>query len=99
MMKFADMPSDRLARHHIFRRRPRASGDPYSGGGGYGSPLARGRQFYELTSRIWCQFFGAVFIVVCVVMLAPASAHTQTLDKVSFGTNWVAEAEHGGHYQ
>ncbi len=22
-----------------------------------------------------------------------------TLDKVSFGTNWVAEAEHGGFYQ
>ena len=29
--------------------------------------------------------------------LAPAAA--QTLDKVSFGTNWLAEAEHGGHYQ
>ena len=29
--------------------------------------------------------------------LAPAAA--QTLDKVSFGTNWVAEAEHGGFYQ
>jgi NitT/TauT family transport system substrate-binding protein len=27
----------------------------------------------------------------------PASA--QTLDKVAFGTNWVAEAEHGGFYQ
>jgi NitT/TauT family transport system substrate-binding protein len=29
--------------------------------------------------------------------MAPASG--QTLDKVSFGTNWVAEAEHGGFYQ
>src|ERR1700691_3777546 len=29
--------------------------------------------------------------------LAPASG--QALDKVSFGTNWVAEAEHGGFYQ
>src|SRR5215469_2115680 len=29
---------------------------------------------------------------------APAAAQ-QTLDKVSFGTNWVAEAEHGGFYQ
>ncbi|HZS63517.1 MAG TPA: ABC transporter substrate-binding protein [Xanthobacteraceae bacterium] len=28
---------------------------------------------------------------------APAAA--QNLDKVSFGTNWVAEAEHGGFYQ
>jgi NitT/TauT family transport system substrate-binding protein len=27
----------------------------------------------------------------------PASA--QTLDKLTFGTNWVAEAEHGGFYQ
>jgi len=26
-------------------------------------------------------------------------AAAQSLDKVSFGTNWVAEAEHGGHYQ
>lgn len=30
----------------------------------------------------------------------PASAQTaQTYDKVSIGTNWVAEAEHGGFYQ
>jgi NitT/TauT family transport system substrate-binding protein len=29
--------------------------------------------------------------------LAPAAA--QTLDRVSFGTNWVAEAEHGGFFQ
>ena len=28
-----------------------------------------------------------------------APAHAQQLDKVSFGTNWVAEAEHGGFYQ
>jgi NitT/TauT family transport system substrate-binding protein len=28
-----------------------------------------------------------------------AGASAQTLDKVSFGTNWVAEAEHGGFYQ
>jgi NitT/TauT family transport system substrate-binding protein len=30
---------------------------------------------------------------------APVRAQAQTLDKVSFGTNWVAEAEHGGFYQ
>jgi NitT/TauT family transport system substrate-binding protein len=31
---------------------------------------------------------------------APVAAQTPaTLDKVSFGTNWVAEAEHGGFYQ
>uniref|UniRef100_UPI00059F78DF ABC transporter substrate-binding protein n=1 Tax=Bradyrhizobium sp. (strain ORS 278) TaxID=114615 RepID=UPI00059F78DF len=28
-----------------------------------------------------------------------AAAQAQTLDKVSFGTNWVAEAEHGGFFQ
>ena len=31
--------------------------------------------------------------------LAAAPAEAQQLDKVSFGTNWVAEAEHGGFYQ
>jgi NitT/TauT family transport system substrate-binding protein len=30
---------------------------------------------------------------------AAMPARTQTLDKVSFGTNWVAEAEHGGFFQ
>jgi NitT/TauT family transport system substrate-binding protein len=34
------------------------------------------------------------------VVMATASAGAQTaLDKVSFGTNWVAEAEHGGFFQ
>jgi NitT/TauT family transport system substrate-binding protein len=31
--------------------------------------------------------------------LAVAQAEAQPLDKVSFGTNWLAEAEHGGFYQ
>src|SRR5438270_200273 len=31
--------------------------------------------------------------------LAAAGAHAQPLDKVAFGTNWVAQAEHGGFYQ
>jgi NitT/TauT family transport system substrate-binding protein len=30
---------------------------------------------------------------------AATCASAQTLDKVAFGTNWVAEAEHGGFYQ
>jgi NitT/TauT family transport system substrate-binding protein len=35
---------------------------------------------------------------LCVAaLLGPAAA--QTLDKVTFGTNWVAEGEHGGFYQ
>ena len=36
-------------------------------------------------------------LVALVAALAPARG--QTLDKVSFGTNWVAEAEHGGFFQ
>src|ERR1700686_454714 len=32
-------------------------------------------------------------------MLAQPPALAQQLDKVRFGTNWVAEAEHGGFYQ
>jgi NitT/TauT family transport system substrate-binding protein len=36
-------------------------------------------------------------VLALALALAPASA--QALDKVSFGTNWLAEAEHGGFYQ
>jgi NitT/TauT family transport system substrate-binding protein len=31
--------------------------------------------------------------------LSLSSASAQTLEKVSFGTNWLAQAEHGGFYQ
>jgi len=37
--------------------------------------------------------------LACAALLAATAASAQTLDKVSFGTNWVAEAEHGGFYQ
>lgn len=37
-------------------------------------------------------------LVALVMAVLPAGAQT-TLDKVSFGTNWVPEAEHGGFYQ
>jgi NitT/TauT family transport system substrate-binding protein len=36
-------------------------------------------------------------VLGCALAGGPASS--QILDKVSFGTNWVAEAEHGGFYQ
>jgi len=36
---------------------------------------------------------------VGAAILAWSGAQAQTLDKVSFGTNWLAEAEHGGFYQ
>jgi NitT/TauT family transport system substrate-binding protein len=37
-------------------------------------------------------------LLLAIVMAAPGWAQTK-LDKVSFGTNWVAEAEHGGFFQ
>ena len=39
--------------------------------------------------------------VLCAVFAVGmlTSAHAQQLDKVSFATNWVAQAEHGGFYQ
>ena len=40
----------------------------------------------------------AMTIAAASVLCAPAAAQ-QSLDKVSFGTNWVAQAEHGGYYQ
>lgn len=41
----------------------------------------------------------AGFLAFVIAML-PASANAQTvLDKVSFGTNWVPEGEHGGFFQ
>jgi NitT/TauT family transport system substrate-binding protein len=36
--------------------------------------------------------------VILVAGCGPTVAQ-QRLDRVSFGTNWVAQAEHGGHYQ
>jgi NitT/TauT family transport system substrate-binding protein len=39
----------------------------------------------------------ALAVLALSALAAPACA--QQLDKVSFGTNWVAEAEHGGFYQ
>jgi len=37
--------------------------------------------------------------VVLAVMFGVAHSAAQTLDSVRFGTNWVAEPEHGGFYQ
>jgi NitT/TauT family transport system substrate-binding protein len=38
-------------------------------------------------------------IVLAVVTLVAAAPSARAIDRVSFGTNWVAEAEHGGFYQ
>ena len=40
---------------------------------------------------------GSIALALAGAPIPPAAA--QALDKVSFGTNWVAEGEHGGFYQ
>lgn len=41
----------------------------------------------------------ALTVALAAVLMAGAPAPAQRLDKVTFGTNWVAEAEHGGFFQ
>jgi NitT/TauT family transport system substrate-binding protein len=36
---------------------------------------------------------------VFVAAFAAGNAHAQSPEKISFGTNWVAQGEHGGFYQ
>jgi NitT/TauT family transport system substrate-binding protein len=40
-----------------------------------------------------------ICLAVTLIASSVASASAQQLDKVRFGTNWVAEPEHGGFYQ
>src|SRR5437667_11576410 len=49
-----------------------------------------------IAARLRCV---ACALAAASALCGSAAADAQTLDKVSFGTNWVAEAEHGGHYQ
>jgi NitT/TauT family transport system substrate-binding protein len=41
----------------------------------------------------------ALAVVAALVVAGIGAASAQKLDRVRFGTNWVAEAEHGGFYQ
>jgi NitT/TauT family transport system substrate-binding protein len=38
-------------------------------------------------------------MAVLALAIAPQPSRAETLDKILFGTNWVAEAEHGGFFQ
>jgi NitT/TauT family transport system substrate-binding protein len=42
---------------------------------------------------------GLLALALTPVMAIPPAGAQTTLDKVSFGTNWVPEAEHGGFFQ
>src|SRR5438270_5231893 len=41
----------------------------------------------------------ALMAGLMAAFVSAVAARAETLDKVSFGTNWVAEAEHGGFFQ
>ncbi|MFL6840024.1 MAG: ABC transporter substrate-binding protein, partial [Bradyrhizobium sp.] len=41
----------------------------------------------------------ALTVGLMAAFVSAVPARAETLDKVSFGTNWVAEAEHGGFFQ
>jgi NitT/TauT family transport system substrate-binding protein len=45
------------------------------------------------------KFARRLSLAVILIAFGAAPALTQQLDKVRFGTNWVAEPEHGGFYQ
>jgi NitT/TauT family transport system substrate-binding protein len=45
------------------------------------------------------QALRSALVALIAFALSAAAAQAQPLDKVTFATNWVAEAEHGGFYQ
>jgi NitT/TauT family transport system substrate-binding protein len=49
----------------------------------------------SLARILWTMLAG----LVAWIGITPPPANAQTYDKVTLGTNWVAEAEHGGFYQ
>ena len=44
------------------------------------------------------RFFSALGLGGAMLALAGLAAPAQALDQVTFGTDWQAEAEHGGYY-
>jgi NitT/TauT family transport system substrate-binding protein len=45
-------------------------------------------------SRLMRTFLGVLLVALCAALARTASA-----ESVTFGTDWKAEAEHGGYYQ
>ena len=50
------------------------------------------------TASVFTRVSTSLMAAMTAALWSGATA-AQALDKVSFGTNWVAEAEHGGFYQ
>lgn len=47
----------------------------------------------------WLRTGAARSVIAALVTLAAAASPALAADKVTFGTNWKAQAEHGGYYQ
>ena len=45
------------------------------------------------------RFAAAGLLTLALVVVSVATQAASALDKVTFGTDWVAEGEHGGYYQ
>ena len=43
--------------------------------------------------------FATICLMAATIMSVAQPAQAQPFDKITFGTNWVAQAEHGGYYQ
>src|SRR4051794_25678369 len=98
------MPSqDNVWRHLPFRIRERQVRQPCGMEqveGDTPPPLAYGRDTQICEAKMLVRQVARMFAALMLAgTYSPAHAQAQSLDKVSFGTNWVAEAEHGGFYQ
>jgi NitT/TauT family transport system substrate-binding protein len=58
-----------------------------------------GGQMNNEVRMTFTRFACAAVLLALAGAWPPGSAGAQNLDKVSFGTNWVAQGEHGGFYQ
>jgi NitT/TauT family transport system substrate-binding protein len=63
------------------------------------SPILAAGAKREATRPMVARSIRAGALATLAMLAAASAANAQQLDKVSFGTNWVAEAEHGGFYQ
>ncbi|MCC5622902.1 hypothetical protein [Nostoc sp. CHAB 5715] len=65
-------------------------------------PSPSSTEIYRLSRRDFIQYgsiwIGSSFIADCTNSNQPSTSNSW-LDKVTFGTNWIAQAEHGGFYQ
>ena len=83
--------------HHIEHREPAKYGfHQWSRGPGSETQRSHEDQGYLMNNRISVLTVFGFAVAGWIAAGAPAA---NALEKVTFGTNWVAQAEHGGYYQ